>query len=298
MTPPSDPSPPVVPLAVDVAADLEARLRRLGEVPVERAVSARHLAALDLDRAARRRRRRAAVVGVVGGAVLLGSTSLAAAGVLPAPAQSAAHDTLGRLGIDVPSTPVGVSSPQGDPPGRGGRAADRVDGRGLGGAAGAETRRRLGAAPVGRDGGGEAATRALGADRARGPRSDTMRPDGQASAGRSSDARARGTRSAGIPARVDGTGRDGTGAAAKGSGGGRPPSGASSPPVAASGPGAPSASSATRPAAGAGAGDDPTVPRAAGRPAGAGDPPSAPVPSPGVRVPGSGVAAPRDGANP
>lgn len=314
MTPPSDPSPTVVPLAV--AVDLEARLRGLGEVPVERAVAARHLAALDLDRAARRRRRRAAVVGVVGGAFLLGSTSLAAAGVLPAPAQSAAHDTLGRLGIDVPSSPDGVSSPQGDAPGRGERAADRVDGRGLGGAAGAEARRRLGAAPVGHDdrGGGAAAPRAIDADRARAPRSDPPRSDGQGPAGRPSDARAPRTRAADVPARAVATGRDGTGAGtaddlgdrrpvapastAQGSAGARPPSVTPAPPVATSGADEPSASTASRPAAGVG--DEPTAPHAAGRLAGTGEPPSAPAPapSPGVHVPGSGVAAPRDGANP
>lgn len=170
MTPLSQPAPPVIAGGDDVVA----RLRRLGEVPVERAVAARHLAAIDRPRAGRRRR--AAVVGVVGGVVLLGSTSLAAAGVLPAPAQSAAHETLGRIGIEVPET-SDDRSPQATSTGLGRRPAE---GRGLGGASGAESRRRLGPVPVENEGAGdgEASTWVGGSDdEGRRPRSGDPRSD-------------------------------------------------------------------------------------------------------------------------
>lgn len=95
----------VVPLAVepDGSDVLVARLRALGAAPVAPKVAASHLGAIDRQAGARSRRRRAAVAGLVAVSVLLGSTSLAAAGVLPAPAQTAMSSTLRRLGIEVPA---------------------------------------------------------------------------------------------------------------------------------------------------------------------------------------------------
>lgn len=81
---------------------LVSRLGRLADVPVPASVVNAHLGAIERQSVARRRRRRAALAGVAGAGLLLGSTSLAAAGVLPAPAQTAMHRTLEQIGIDVP----------------------------------------------------------------------------------------------------------------------------------------------------------------------------------------------------
>ena len=84
--------------------DLEDRLRRLGQTPIapEVAIAHRHAIAQAGTRAPRARFgwKAVALASVVG--FFAGSTALAAAGSLPAPAQDVAHDTLGAVGIDVP----------------------------------------------------------------------------------------------------------------------------------------------------------------------------------------------------
>lgn len=81
---------------------LVSRLGRLADAPVPASVAEAHLVAIERQSVARRRRRRATLAGVAGAGLLLGSTSLAAAGVLPAPAQAAMHRTLEQIGVDVP----------------------------------------------------------------------------------------------------------------------------------------------------------------------------------------------------
>ena len=84
--------------------DLEDRLRRLGQTPIapEVQVAHRHAIAQAGARAPRARFgwKAVALASVVG--FFGGSTALAAAGSLPAPAQDVAHHTLGAVGIDVP----------------------------------------------------------------------------------------------------------------------------------------------------------------------------------------------------
>jgi hypothetical protein len=84
---------------------IEARLRNLGKAPVDPDLSAAHLTQMATVRpvvAAKTRRswRAIAAAAVVG--FLAGSTGLAAAGTLPAPAQDVAHSVLGAVGVDVP----------------------------------------------------------------------------------------------------------------------------------------------------------------------------------------------------
>jgi hypothetical protein len=92
--------------------DLEQRLRRLGEAPLDPQIEAAHRLAI------------AEVVGHGGGShrwrfgwkaiaaaaiagFLAGSTGLAAAGTLPNPAQDVAHEVLGAVGINVPRSTLG-----------------------------------------------------------------------------------------------------------------------------------------------------------------------------------------------
>lgn len=141
MPPPTDLLPPLA--DPDGDAVLVARLRGLGAAAVAPEVEERHLRAMRRQSATRSRRRRAVVAGVAAGAVLLGSTSLAAAGVLPAPAQSAAHRTLGRLGIAVPAEEAAASAAEETARPGATQPAPGRDGRGLGGATGADARRRV-----------------------------------------------------------------------------------------------------------------------------------------------------------
>ncbi|MCB1017606.1 MAG: hypothetical protein KDB10_21140, partial [Acidimicrobiales bacterium] len=102
--PPTDrtDAPSAVPPDGTAEAELVARLRRLGSAPVPAELEARHLAACAREAAGRRRHGRIAVAAVAAAGLVLGSTSLAAAGVLPAPAQSAMSTTLRRIGVEVP----------------------------------------------------------------------------------------------------------------------------------------------------------------------------------------------------
>ena len=91
--------------------DLQARLRRLGEVPVDPKVADAHrlaMAEVAVHQDAHRRRfgwKAVAAAAIAG--FLVGSTGLAAAGVLPDPAQDVAHDVLDTVGIDVPRSTEG-----------------------------------------------------------------------------------------------------------------------------------------------------------------------------------------------
>lgn len=84
-------------------AVLVTRLAGLAGVPVRDEVARRHLEAIGRQATRRRRGRRVTVAAITASGVLMASTSLAAAGVLPAPAQQAAHETLAHLGIEVPN---------------------------------------------------------------------------------------------------------------------------------------------------------------------------------------------------
>ena len=83
--------------------DLVQRLHDLGAAPLDEALTSSHLAAMHAEAtAAPRHWRRLAVAGAATVALFAGSTGLAAAGVLPGPAQGLAHDALGIVGLDVP----------------------------------------------------------------------------------------------------------------------------------------------------------------------------------------------------
>jgi hypothetical protein len=89
--------------------DLEDRLRRLGQTPIAPEVEASHRRAMAEAVSAPARARfgwRAVALAAVAG-FLVGSTSLAAAGSLPAPAQDVAHDVLDVVGIGVPRSTEG-----------------------------------------------------------------------------------------------------------------------------------------------------------------------------------------------
>ena len=91
--------------------DLEDRLRRLGQTPIAPEVEASHRRAMTEAVAAPAPARarfgwRAVALAAVAG-FLVGSTGLAAAGSLPAPAQDVAHDVLDVVGIGVPRSTEG-----------------------------------------------------------------------------------------------------------------------------------------------------------------------------------------------
>src|SRR5688500_14650042 len=80
-----------------------ARLQALGATPIDDGLAAEHLAAMHVElHPTPRRARRAVVAGVAAAAVLTASTGMAAAGVLPGPAQGVAHDVLDTVGVNVP----------------------------------------------------------------------------------------------------------------------------------------------------------------------------------------------------
>lgn len=89
--------------------DLEGRLRRLGQAPIAPEVEAthRHSIARAVSRPLRARFGWKAVALASLAGFFAGSTALAAAGSLPAPAQDVAHDTLGAVGISVPRSTEG-----------------------------------------------------------------------------------------------------------------------------------------------------------------------------------------------
>lgn len=82
--------------------ELIARLGRLASVPVPEAVAADHLRRLEAAGDGAWRLPRRAMVAALATGLVLGSSGLAAAGKLPDPAQDVAHDTLDRIGIEVP----------------------------------------------------------------------------------------------------------------------------------------------------------------------------------------------------
>lgn len=89
--------------------DLEGRLRRLGQAPITPEVEATHRHAIAQAASGRPRARfgwRAVALASLAG-FFAGSTALASAGSLPAPAQDIAHDTLGAVGISVPRSSEG-----------------------------------------------------------------------------------------------------------------------------------------------------------------------------------------------
>jgi hypothetical protein len=83
--------------------DLTARLRRLGEEPVDPWLATRHLTAMAAARPARgaQWRGRMKIAAAFAAGLLLGGTGLAAADVLPNPVQGVAHDTLAKVGVHV-----------------------------------------------------------------------------------------------------------------------------------------------------------------------------------------------------
>jgi len=89
--------------------DLEGRLRRLGQAPITPEVEAAHRHSIAQAVSGPPRARfgwKAVALASVAG-FFAGSTALAAAGSLPAPAQDVAHDTLGAVGISVPRSTEG-----------------------------------------------------------------------------------------------------------------------------------------------------------------------------------------------
>jgi hypothetical protein len=91
-----------------VTDDLEQRLRRLGEAPIDAGTLDAHRTAMAgvTPRSARRFGWKAVAAAAVAG-FLAGSTGLAAAGALPDPAQDVAHDVLDVVGIGVPRSTEG-----------------------------------------------------------------------------------------------------------------------------------------------------------------------------------------------
>ena len=82
--------------------DLTNRLHDLGQQPVDPAVAARHLSAMSQLPARRMLTQRLRIVGAFAVGLLVGTTGLATAGALPDGVQEVAHDTLGKVGLDVP----------------------------------------------------------------------------------------------------------------------------------------------------------------------------------------------------
>lgn len=82
--------------------DLLERLRRLGTHPIASAQQSADLTAMAGLRPASPLRSKLRVAGAFLAGLLIGSTGLAAADVLPDPAQHVAHEVLGRVGVSVP----------------------------------------------------------------------------------------------------------------------------------------------------------------------------------------------------
>ncbi len=91
------------------ADEVVTRLRSLGSAPIDEALAAEHLAAMQTAGVSTPNRwRRYATAGAATVALLAGSSSLAAAGVLPDAAQGIAHDILDTVGVDVPDQARGA----------------------------------------------------------------------------------------------------------------------------------------------------------------------------------------------
>lgn len=83
---------------------MEARLRSLGEQPIDPPTQSAHLTAMAVARPARSGLRdKLKVAAALAGGFLLGSTGLAFAGALPAPAQDVASEAMARVGVEVPT---------------------------------------------------------------------------------------------------------------------------------------------------------------------------------------------------
>ena len=83
--------------------ELTRRMREIGERPVPDAVRDRHLHRMAMVRPAPTKRfGRLAVAAAAVVGFMAGSTGLAMAGALPAPAQDVAHDVLSTVNVDVP----------------------------------------------------------------------------------------------------------------------------------------------------------------------------------------------------
>jgi hypothetical protein len=95
-------------MLMDEHDDLQQRLRRLGNQPIEPRRQAADLVAMAAVRAPSRRRpgllgSKVRVAAAFLAGLLVGSTGLAAADALPDPAQHVAHNVLARVGVDVPN---------------------------------------------------------------------------------------------------------------------------------------------------------------------------------------------------
>ena len=82
--------------------ELLRRLHELGTEPIDPARQSADLTAMARVRPTRRVVPKLRLAGAFLAGLLLGSTGLAAADVLPDPAQHVAHTVLGRVGVDVP----------------------------------------------------------------------------------------------------------------------------------------------------------------------------------------------------
>ena len=82
--------------------ELEGRLRAAGRQPIDPGLQSAHLTQMASAVQSSRRRAKVRVAGIVVAGVLVGSTSLAAAGALPDPAQHFAHRALDNVGVKVP----------------------------------------------------------------------------------------------------------------------------------------------------------------------------------------------------
>lgn len=83
--------------------DLVQRLRTLGTQPIDLARQSADLTAMAGVRPLRSRRPKLRAAAAVTAGLLVASTGLAAADVLPDPAQHTAHTVLARVGVDVPN---------------------------------------------------------------------------------------------------------------------------------------------------------------------------------------------------
>ena len=92
--------------------DLTRRMREIGEQPVPGAVRDQHLHRMAMVRTAPTKRfGRVAVAAAAVVGFMAGSTGLAMAGALPAPAQDVAHDVLSTINVEVPAGKEGKRGP-------------------------------------------------------------------------------------------------------------------------------------------------------------------------------------------
>lgn len=87
---------------MDEHDDLRSRLRALAAQEIDPALQQAHLARMADVPGHRRLRPKLRAAGVFLAGLLVGGSGLAAAGALPDPAQHAAHQVLGEVGVDIP----------------------------------------------------------------------------------------------------------------------------------------------------------------------------------------------------